>query len=168
MKMLKTIFGLGVFIAASISLPVLADTIDCQIYSIEDISAGNQHRARIFVMTTDYHPEQSISLGYAVARNEAFVKNLDYVSVFVTRKIDGVNRDDHRAGTALTWIKLNLPNTTVLKGEMKAKVVTEGVFQAGDLAVLLTEKREISGDEVRRIFRNTQSSGVKFSCVNSN
>jgi len=141
------------FLAAAIGLvaqpkPVLADTVSCQIYAIENTSASGQRRERVFVAIAENAPDVATALGYSVASSKVMSKGLDYVDVFVTRRLDGTNRADHSAGTALAWIRFNPGRTPVMTQKMVAKVVVSEVGDLGELAVLLMPKRDLVAAEV--------------------
>lgn len=159
------ICSLSLTLTVAFAEPAATEIIDCKVYSIQSTSVSGQRRERVFVATTDYNPDMATALGYIVANAEVTAKNLDYVDVFVTRMVDGMKRGNHSAGTALAWIMSNPGSTPVQGARMRAKVVAEEVLEAGELSVLLTEKRELTGSEVLDAYHGVNASGAEFSCA---
>ena len=139
--------------------------IPCRVFAVEDISSARHRRARIFVSTRSFDPNQAVALGYAQALDAVEKRGLAFVTVLVTRQLDGFNRDDHSAGTALAEINFNPGSTSVSKTRLEGKVVTMPITDRGELAVLLAPKRKLFNAEIVSMWLDAREEGLQFSCV---
>lgn len=147
--------------------PVEADnkTVSCRVYSFEDISSARHRRARIFVATSANNPGQAVALGYAVALEAVENSRLAFVTVLVTRLMDGLNRENQSVGTALATVSFNPSNTPVIDSRLEGQMVEQPVTERGDLAVLLTPKRDLITAEVMSHWLDVKEAGVRYSCL---
>ena len=147
--------------------PVEADskTVSCRVYSFEDISSARHQRARIFVATPADNPGQAVALGYAVALEAVENNRLAFVTVLVTRQMDGLDRDIHSSGTALATVSFNPGGTPVIDTRLQGQMVERPVTERGDLSVLLTPKRDLFTAEVMSHWLDAKDAGVRFSCL---
>lgn len=151
-------------LAASPNLAT-AEEIECEVYAVEDISASGWHRERVFVATNNYTPQAATALGYILARQAASSRKLDFVDVYVTRKIDGVSRADHSKGTTLAQVKYNPGRSPVMRQLLTAKVVTRPVQEVGELGIIHAERRQLSQSEITSLLQEASAEETHFSCA---
>lgn len=105
---------------------------------------------------------QAVALGYAVAL-EAVENNR--LAVLVTRQMDGLNRDFHSSGTAQATVNFSPGDTPVFDTRLEGQMVERPVTERGDLAVLLTPKRELVTAQAMSHWLDAKEAGVRFSCM---
>jgi len=148
-----------------ISAQAVGSDIPCQVFSVEDISSSRYRRARIFVATSRQDPDKAVALGYALALEAVMNHRLAFVKVLVTRRMDGLNRDDHSVETAVAEINFNPGNTPVIDTRLDGKMVTKAVTDEGELAVLVAPKRELINAEIVLAWLDAKGAHVEFTCL---
>ncbi|WP_127115142.1 hypothetical protein [Shimia sediminis] len=145
--------------------PAFAEQIDCRVFAREAIHSSTHKRARLFVATDSTMPDDILALGYATALNEVANYGLDFATVYVTRLLDGTNRDDHTSATALAIVSFNPGNTPVIKSRLEGRVVRTVVTDPGELAVMVAPKENVDELRIMRAYLDAKERGEGFECL---
>lgn len=98
---------------------------ECTVWEIEDSSAGEQKRERVFVSTSTEDATTALEIATGYASRRAAANGLDFIDVFLTRSQDGTNRSDHSLASSLAHVRYNPGGTPVTDSRIEADIVND-------------------------------------------